>query len=325
MSLSKEQRGEIIELAFVGKKTERRIARLMGCSKTAVHNLLLQFKTEHHLDRHTGSGRPPIMDETMQKALDKIVQKRPSATSKELVAALAARTRRRVSPRTVRRARRALGYRPVHASRKPALNEAQAEKRLRFCRKHTRDGLQNMVFMDEMGIDLDHQKKIYWIKPGQPRPVDFRYPRIARLNVWGAIWSSGRSSLYTTNDTFNGEHYLRVLRSHLHPHLPLPRREFIQDGVPFHWTLAVQQWCEDEGVDLIQDFPPASPDLNAIEFLWGWMKHKVAAAEPHDQRSLKKAVQDAWTSVSQDTIKGFIKHMKANVHSVIANGGWSSD
>jgi transposase len=211
MSLTKEQKGQIIELALVEKKTERRIARLMGCSKTEVHNVLHQFKTEHHLDRHKGSGRPSVMDQGMESTLEKIVKKKPTATSKELTAALAGRTGRRVSERTVRRARRALGYRPVHASRKPALKPEHAKKRLSFCHKHTRDGLKHMVFMDEMGIDLDQQKKIYWIKPGDPRPVEFRHPRIARLNVWGANWYNGRTGLYCTNESFNGEHYLRVL------------------------------------------------------------------------------------------------------------------
>jgi transposase len=325
MSLTKAQRGQIIELALEGKKTERGIARLMGIPKTTVHDVLHQFKTEHTLDRHSGSGRPRAMDPALLKALDKILKKKPTATSQELTAALLARTGRRVNERTVRRARRGLDYRPVHASRKPALNPQQAEKRLSFCRKHTRDGLKHMVFMDEMGIDLDQQKRIFWIKPGQPRPVEYRHPRIARLNVWGAIWGTGRTALYCTNETFNGEHYLRVLRSHLHPHLPLPRREFIQDGVPFHWTRAVQDWCATARVNLVQDFPPASPDLNAIEYLWGWMKHKVAAAEPHDQRSLESAVRAAWANVSQNTIRSYINHMPTVVRSIVANNGWNSD
>ena len=71
----------------------------------------------------------------------------------------------------------------------------------------------------------------------------------------------------------------------LAPELPLGRHRFIQDGVPFHWTLAVSNWFADHRVRLIEDFPAKSPDLNAIEYVWGWMKRSIATHEPHDYDS----------------------------------------
>jgi len=58
LSLTKEQRGEIIELVLEGKKTERRIAYLMGIPKSTVHDVLHQSKTGHTLDRHIGRPQP---------------------------------------------------------------------------------------------------------------------------------------------------------------------------------------------------------------------------------------------------------------------------
>jgi hypothetical protein len=181
-----------------------------------------------------------------------------------------------------------------------------------------------MVFMDEMGVDIDHSNDIYWIKPGQKRPVQYRYPQKVKVNIWGAIWYNGRTSLHFTKKTFDSNHYIHVLQGHLHPHLPLRRKEFIHDGVPWHWTHAVQNWCDNERVSLVQDFPALSPDLNAIEYVWAYVKHKVRAAHPTDYQSLKDAIRSAWERLSQDMIRHYINHMETVMQSIVASKGWDS-
>jgi transposase len=324
LTLSLEQKNIIVEKALRDKKTVRRIAREIGCSKSTVSSVMNQFLTEHSLQPKKYARNPPVMDLAMKLALDKAVKKAPSATAKELKVVLEARTGRRISERSIQRGRRSLRYHPVHAAKKPALTEQHAQKRLRFCRAH-RAGLANMVFMDEMGVELDHGKRLYWIKQGQQRPVEYRHPRKAKVNVWAAIWHNGHTPLYCTTETFNSERYVQVLQNRLRPHLPLPRKEFLQDGVPWHWTHAVQDWCVQHNVPLVQDFPPSSPDLNAIEYVWGWIKHKVEAANPQDQRSLERAVRAAWANLPQDIINSFIGHMTSVIRSIIANEGWQSN
>jgi hypothetical protein len=178
--------------------------------------------------------------------------------------------------------------------------------------------------MDEMGVELDHNNRIYWVKRGSPRPVVYRHQVKTRVNVWGAIWYTGRSSLHFTSKSFDSAHYVHVLRGHLLPFLPLRRKEFLHDGVPFHWTQEVQDWLAGQGAPVVQDFPANSPDLNAIEYVWGWIKHQVAIAEPHDYQSLKEAVRAAWASLSQELIKHFIDHMATLIRIVVRGGGWDS-
>lgn len=238
--LSMEPRNIIVEKAFRERKRPPTIARELKCGLATVYRVIEQFTREHTLERRRGSGRPKVMDEAMTSTFDKIVQKKPTASSAELRSALERKTGRRVSERTVRRARRALTYHPVHASRKPALTAANAAKRLSFCRRHRADGLKHMVLMDEMDVELDRDHRIYRIKRGQARPVDYRHPGKTRVNVWGAIWYNGRSTPHFTRNNFNSAHYIHVLQNHLSPLLPLPRQQFLHDGAPFHWTHEVQ-------------------------------------------------------------------------------------
>src|SRR6185436_20382657 len=37
-------------------------------------------------------------------------------------------------------------------------------------------------------------------------------------------------------------------------------------------------------------FPCKVPDLNAIEYVWGWMKRSIATHEPHDYHTLEAAI-----------------------------------
>jgi transposase len=243
MELSIQERNTIVEMAFREKKRHATIARKMGCHRTTVEHVIRQFSQQHSIETRHRSGRPSTMDPHMTSTLDKIIKRKPTATSADLCADLVRKSGRRVSERTVRRARRSLGYRPVHASVRPGLNSLQAAQRLRFCQKHRAAGLKHAVFMDEMAVELDSQNRIYWIKPGEKRPIEYSFPQRVRLNVWAAIWYEGRTTFHFTKKIFNSDHYLQVLRGHLLPCLPLRRKVFIHDGVPWHWTHAVQEWC----------------------------------------------------------------------------------
>ena len=117
-----ETRNIIVEKAFRERKRPPTISELK-CGLATVYRVIEQFTREHTLERGRGAGRPKVVDEAMTSAFDKIVQKKPTASSAELRSALKKKTGRRVRP-----SRRALTYHPVHASRKPALTAANAAK-----------------------------------------------------------------------------------------------------------------------------------------------------------------------------------------------------
>ena len=140
----------------------------------------------------------------------------------------------------------------------------------------------------------------------------------------GGSWYKGKSDLYITRRTFNAARYVEALQEALEPHLPLGRHRFIQDGVPFHWTRVVSDWFAANRVRLVEDFPARSPDLNAVEYVWSWMKHTVAGHEPHDYDSLEVAIHDAWEKLCQTTIRHYIDHVSTVMREIIAAEGGHS-
>jgi len=66
-------------------------------------------------------------------------------------------------------------------------------------------------------------------------------------------------------------------------------------------------------------WPSHSPDLNAIELDWGYMKHQVRKHQILDEAQLEEALIDAWDNLSNDIIQDFIDHLSHRVQVVYQN------
>jgi len=198
--LTTQQKLEVVRRRTVDKKTVATIAREMHIVQRTVYKVLHSFNTGGSLERSEGSGRPLVMDEGMMRRLDNILKRHRNATGRWLTDELERRTGRRVSIRTVQLARRSLSYHPVLTRRKPLINADQAGQRFTFCQTHLHDNIHLWAFADEAGFEVDSHNQVYWIKEGEPRPVEFRPPYKAKVNVWALVHYNGRATLHFTKN-----------------------------------------------------------------------------------------------------------------------------
>ena len=89
--------------------------------------------------------------------------------------------------------------------------------------------------MDEMGVGIDYHRQLFWIKPGEVRPVRESHPTKLRLNVWGAIWFDGKTTLHVTKENFDQDYYVAVLQEHLAPELPNALSRIVYHGIGQGW------------------------------------------------------------------------------------------
>ena len=85
--------------------------------------------------------------------------------------------------------------------------------------------------------------------------------------------------------------YLNALEEGLIPHYQ-PGMLFQQDNAKIHTSQRAQTWFESHGIHII-NWPPHSPDLNAIEPCWMLLKRQVFRMRP-DLRFYNRS-KLAWT------------------------------
>ena len=75
---------------------------------------------------------------------------------------------------------------------------------------------------------------------------------------------------------------------------------------------------------MMDNYLSVSPDLNAVESVWSWMNRYVQRNHPHSQQHLERLVEQAWNTIPQNVIRGYINNIPNICNQIIANNGWEN-
>jgi hypothetical protein len=263
------------------------------------------------------------MNEGTLRQLDRIVKRHDTATSAEIAAALQQQHGVRVSPRSVRRARRGpLGRHPVHEHIARSLTPGDMTRRLNFARAHLTNNFRFVLFSDEKLWYLSRTGRVHWVKIGeQPHAREVADPRVTVM-AWGCVWWSGKTTLHTTSKTIDADHYTHILSTHLLPIMPTGSRyRFQHDNASPHTSTKTKNFLTQYNVNLLQDWPAWSPDFSVMDYVWSWISKYVNSQAPRDRASLKRAIRSGWEELSQHVIQQYIDHVCAVIKRVAAGNG----
>ncbi len=143
--------------------------------------------------------------------------------------------------------------------------------------------------------------------------------------IWAAMLSAGVGPLCFLKSTVNAAICQEILEHFMHPSADklYGDANFIiqQDLAPAHTAKATKSWFNDHGVTVL-DWPANSPDLNAIENLWGIVKRKMRDTKPNNADDLKAAIKATWASFTPEQCHRLIASMPRRIDAVIhAKGG----
>ena len=157
-----------------------------------------------------------------------------------------------------------------------------------------------------------------------------RVPRRAfcqKFLIWSCFSRQGVGSIAVLPGTMTAGRYQQVLEDHLLPvaHQWFPGGDwtFIQDNAPCHKSFSTQAFMAQKGI-LCMDWPPYSPDLNAIENLWAILKEKIRQKSLNlVQIEVHREVKRIWTEDPGINVacENLIKSMPARIREVINNKG----
>ncbi|CAF4022951.1 unnamed protein product [Rotaria sordida] len=180
-------------------------------------------------DRYN-AGRPPALDSTQIKQLDRTIQQNRSATAAELLSL----THFNTTERTIRNYRLSLGYRPRKSVITVKSTNINEQKRYQFAALHHRTHIKNYIFEDECYVGLRNTRQVVWCKRGEPTPKKEVSSLRAHVNLIGFIWWTGYI-FHRFDNWLNSDTYCDTVNEALSEHLhKFNGFLYISDGVKWH-------------------------------------------------------------------------------------------
>jgi len=331
--LSDFQRGQI-HAAHALKKNVAAIARLTGIHRATVKKYLAAGN--QRVERHS---RKPSKRIAARRAaavkLTKHVVRKGSRTwprygSASQIAVKLREAHHDVSSRTVQRDLRISGLKSYVRRRVPTRRAPELAKRKAFgkeLKRWTNAKLGKIVFTDESWLDTNERTgRTMW---ADCRSRVLPMERKCRWNVNSVMVFAGvgigfksEIIILPSKMTKDGEvkpfrldsaTYIRRCLSKLVPEVIRRGRVLQQDGARSHAAKQTMNYLKRKRVEVLEDWPAYSPDLNCIERVWHDLQQRVGARGPDTQEELIKVIKEEWAALPQKTINAHCRHF---VHQV---------
>jgi transposase len=227
-----------------------------------------------------------------------------------------------ITPRHVRRelAEGGMTYyiRPRHATR----SRGDLKRRMDFAIKYRRADWRRIVFSDESWLTCNERtgKGQYAVSRSEVLPIESKCRwNVPSIMVWSTIGYGWKGPLivFPSKKMEDGERrqfrldapaYVRRCLSTVTEKLKNEKRLFQQDGARAHIAKSVKGYLERKAVDYIPDWPPYTPEWNAIERIWNELHDLVGKRTPRTAEELIAAAHAAWEELPQRVIDAHCKH-----------------
>jgi hypothetical protein len=241
--------------------------------------------------------------------------------------ALQTKNNETLTGRHVRRELNAAGLkcytRPCHATR----STGDMNKKAAFARKYRHVDWRRIVFSDETWLTCNERtgKGMWCTTRKNVLPIEKKARwNVPSIMVWATIGYDWKGPLvvFPSKKVEDGERrqfrldaaaYIRRCLSTVAVKLNDENRLFQQDGARSHAAKTVSAYLVRKGVDFIADWPPYSPEMNAIERVWKELHELVGRRTPRTQDELIAAARSAWEELPQATINAQCKHFRTQV------------
>ena len=87
-----------------------------------------------------------------------------------------------------------------------------------------------------------------------------------------------------------------------------------QDNAPAHKSAETSTWFLENGVDVLDNWPPNSPDLNIIENMWSILKGRVAKRHPKTFEDLETFAFEEFNAIPDEYVQKLYKSIKIRLN-----------
>ena len=184
-----------------------------------------------------------------------------------------------------------------------------------------------ILFSDESRFALGSDGRWIWRRRGDVDDAVFldrtKFP--ASVMVWACIGVGFRSALLFCDNSVTAVEYRRILKeAQLFETADATYGDgmylFMQDGATPHTEAKSIRYITSQA-NLLNHWPPNSPDLNPIENLWGILKTQIRALGPRNAAEMKNCLEIIWDSLDQSMIDRLVQSFRYRIYLMLIHGG----
>jgi transposase len=178
---------------------------------------------------------------------------------------------------------------------------------------------EQLVFSDEHFVSVnDYTERRCFARSRRDVPVRARLSRhnVPSLQVWAACGVGFRSPLVVVRSSVDEETgrvrrqtsdtYIRSCLARVVPELVRRKHTFQFDGARCHVSKKVLDYLTRKRVSYVANWPPYSPDISPIEFMWPILDREISKLGPRTLDELHVAARKAWDNIPQAKIDAVV-------------------
>lgn len=306
------ERAWMILLSAQGK-TIQQIAATFGCSHKTVRSWISRYEFEGCkglLDKPR-TGRPSVVDKTVQTTIESDIKKNPSDfgylavfwTVGLLCIHLVKTLGVKVSNSNVRRCLHTLGYAFNRPRIAPNSNDPEAGIKVQNIAQTMINAPKNAVFLceDESTFRLLPVIRSMWMKVGQQLRIVVPSGWNKCFRIFGALNIHTGAWHYAIFDKACSSQFISFLSDLLNAYPDCPIY-VILDNSSIHHSQETQAWLSLHPRIQLLPLPKRSPQMNPVEKIWWKCKSVVASNRYLSMERLKQACHDFFASISTDEL-----------------------
>ena len=302
----------------------KKIAKQLGLNQNTVKSHIRKTKSIQGLPPKIKLFKGKIT-ERKQLQVKKYIIEHPFATNEEIILALALP----VSPTTMGRYLRRFGMPRSLTKRRILLFEPNRVKRLAFAKKlitWSDEKLNRIFWTDETKVQAwpNGEHVFYRAPEGTEIITPMKQNGGSGVMFWGCMSHQAWGCLTVVKGTIDGSKYLQLLKDHVVPEFdasPVPLI-FQQDNAPCHKKREVLDFLASTGWEILE-WPPQSPDLSPIEWVWNQIKMKMKAINPSPRTpaTIQEAILEIWDELTAHARVKTVETFRERLKECIKNKG----
>lgn len=173
--------------------------------------------------------------------------------------------------------------------------ERDEEKRREFIEKILQYKAEDIVYLDQSGIDHQVIDEYHWSRIGCPDIGERSGASRERTSLLGAVCENRVLAPFCLKGSTNRDVFVYWLKNYLVPELK-QGQVVVMDNASIHKSLIVKEVIENAGCELLY-LAPYSPDLNPIEHYWANLKKFITKIKDNFQ-SFHDAIDFAFSQLN---------------------------